>query len=120
VIADDLRQVRIDVCDLRQTLRREQGRRRRRCPLDHLGNPEPAAPPFDAPGFDLRQSSTLLINAVSRSPSLTMDVDVRAHLIDRAPRSAIVALHLGKMTSSRRFLIILAKPRTDVSGVRSS
>ena len=72
------------------------------------------------PASILARSSTSSISLVSRSPSLTTTFRLSSTcwMVDTTFWSSFGTS--GKMRSSRRFLMILAKPSTEVSGVRSS
>ena len=72
------------------------------------------------PASILARSSTSSINFVSRSPSLTTTSRFSpiCWTVCLTRRSSVVSS--GKIRSSSRFLMILAKPSTEVSGVRSS
>jgi hypothetical protein len=72
------------------------------------------------PASIFEMSSTSLMSAVSRSPSETMmsmfpEICSAAFRAFRSPSGTV-----GKIDCSSLFFVILAKPSTDVSGVRSS
>ena len=72
------------------------------------------------PASILARSSTSSMSLVSRSPSLTTTFRLSSTcwIVWATLRSPVGTS--GKMRSSSRFLMILAKPSTEVSGVRSS
>ena len=72
------------------------------------------------PASILARSSTSSISLVSRSPSLTTTLRLSCTCAMVCCTFLSSLWTSGKMRSSSRFLMILAKPSTEVSGVRSS